>query len=68
MYKIKLRLREKRLKANITQKKLAFKCNISQSTVSRCENNLKNPNIKILEKFSNALNIHPLELLEIVKE
>ncbi|MCD3217806.1 helix-turn-helix transcriptional regulator [Clostridium botulinum C] len=68
MYKIKLRLKEKRLKANITQKKLAFKCNISQSTVSRIERDLKNPNIKTLEKLSNTLNIHPLELLEIFKE
>ncbi|NFV48374.1 helix-turn-helix transcriptional regulator [Clostridium botulinum] len=68
MYKIKLRLREKRLKANVTQKKLAFKCNISQSTISRLERDLKSPTLKTLEKLSNTLNINPNELLQIFKE
>ncbi|MCD3211084.1 helix-turn-helix transcriptional regulator [Clostridium botulinum C/D] len=68
MYKIKLKLKEKRLDAKITQKTLARKCNINQGHISKCERNLKSPTLTTVEKFCNALKIHPNELLDIYKD
>lgn len=67
MYEIEFKLKEKRILANISQADLAERCNMSQSYVSRVERNLKTPTIKAIEQFSNALNIHPYDLIKVHK-
>ncbi|KGM96106.1 helix-turn-helix transcriptional regulator [Clostridium phage CWou-2020a] len=68
MYKIKLDLKNKRLDANITQKFLATKCSLTQSAVSKIERNLQTTTLLALENFSNALDIHPLDLFIVIKK
>ncbi|MCD3351240.1 helix-turn-helix transcriptional regulator [Clostridium botulinum D/C] len=67
MYEIELKLKEKRTLAKISQANLAKKCNMTQSYISRIERQLKAPTLKSLENLSNALNIHPCDLLKINK-
>ncbi|WP_085829055.1 helix-turn-helix domain-containing protein [Clostridium massiliodielmoense] len=67
MYEFKFILKEKRILAKITQATLAEKCNLTQSYISRVERELKSPTLKNIIKFSNALNIHPYDLLKIHK-
>ena len=68
MYKIKINLKNKRLDAKMTQKFLANKCRLTQSAVSKIERNLQTTTLLTLESFSNVLDIHPLELLIIIKK
>ncbi|GAB6150732.1 helix-turn-helix domain-containing protein [Clostridium novyi] len=67
MYEIELKLKEKRILAKVTQATLAEKCNMTQSYISRVERDLKTPTLKNIEKFSNALGVHPYDLLKIHK-
>ena len=57
------KIREKR---GITQKELAAKLNVSQSTVSQWENGLRNPSLVNVKRVSNILHCTTDELLNSV--
>lgn len=51
------KIREIRIGKNIDQKTLAVMCGLSQPYLSQIEKGIKFPNINILEKISNYLNV-----------
>lgn len=58
-----MKIKEYRLKSNLTQQELADKIGISKSYISELENNLKYPSVKILIHLSVILNVTTDELL-----
>lgn len=56
-YAIISMLIEARIERGLTQKKLASKCGIKQSNISRLEKGKVNPTIKFLQKIANALDL-----------
>lgn len=62
--KIKIIIREERLKKRLTQKELSRLSGISQSHISDIENDVKSPTIRTIEKIASALKINPLDLLK----
>lgn len=63
--KIKILIKEERLKKRLTQKELSRLCGISQSHISDVENGVKSPTIRTIEKIANSLKINPLDLLKV---
>ena len=57
-------LKQERLKRNISIRKFAKLCNVSNSTMADYENNNLIPSIKTLMKISNALNINIFIMLK----
>lgn len=53
-----------RKRQNLTQEKLAKRCNLSQSFLSELENRHKNKNVTIKQiiKIANGLNLNPRDL------
>jgi len=51
------RIRESRLKNNMTQQVLADLLHVSKTTISGYENNTKTPSIYNLEKLANTFNV-----------
>lgn len=62
--KIKIIIKEERLKKRLTQKELSRLSGISQSHISDIENDVKSPTIRTIEKIASALKINPLDLLK----
>ncbi len=59
-------LRELREKNNLSQEKLAEFCDLDRTYISLLERGLRQPTITTLFKLSDALNIKPSELVELV--
>ncbi len=60
--KIGLRIKEARISKGISQKDMAAKLGINRSTYSNYENDIREPNLEVIEKIANTLNI-PLSYL-----
>lgn len=58
-----IELRKYREIKNISQKKLALKMNITQGYISKIENGIESPTLKMIYRFANALEICPRLLL-----
>ena len=61
--KIEVRISQLRMKAGMTQAKLAEKADLSVDSISRIERGDRAPSLESLEKISEALGIEPAELL-----
>jgi transcriptional regulator with XRE-family HTH domain len=61
-------LREERLKARMTQEKLAAKAGVSRNYVSLLELNQKSPTVQMLYKLCGVLKVRPSVLLTRVEE
>ena len=64
-FKFKLRLEAVRKLKHMTQKRLAYLSNLSQSHISELETEKQSPTLKTIETLADALNTHPDNLLEI---
>jgi Predicted transcriptional regulators len=51
------RIKEIRLKQNISQEELAFRCQLSKNYVSDVERGTRNVTLKVIEKFSIGLKV-----------
>ena len=58
------RIKELRLKENISQEELAFRCQLSKNYVSDVERGTRNVTLKVVEKFAYGLNVHPSYLFK----
>ena len=67
MYIFKFKLQELRKLRCMTQKRLAYLSNLSQSHISQLERNKQSPTLKTVENLADALKTHPENLLEIDK-
>ncbi len=56
------RIKELRLKENISQEELAFRAQLSKNYVSDVERGTRNVTLKVVEKFAAGLNVHPSQL------
>ncbi|APC40823.1 helix-turn-helix domain-containing protein [Clostridium estertheticum] len=65
MYKFKFRLNEIRKFKCISQKRLAYLSEISQSHISELERGTQSPTLKTVENLAHALKTHPSDLLEV---
>ena len=63
MYKLKFKLKEFRKIKGMSQKKLAYLSNLSQSHISELEKNKQSPTLITVEKVADALKIYPEDLL-----
>lgn len=59
-------LRELRENKKLSQEKLAEFCNLDRTYISLLERGLRQPTLTTLFKLSDALNIKPSELVEMV--
>lgn len=59
-----MNLKNVRKNKNLTQKELAAKLNLDQSTISKYEKNIILPNIMILKKLAQVLDCSVDELLK----
>jgi transcriptional regulator with XRE-family HTH domain len=57
------RIREIRLKKNMSQNDLAIECDFEKSSLSRIESGQANPTMRTLLRISKALDVHIAELL-----
>ena len=60
-----LKLKELRQQRNLTQQSLSSLCDIDVRTIQRIEKGEQNITLKILFALSNALEIHPAELIRL---
>ena len=58
------RIKRIRCEKNMTQIELATLCDFEKASMSRIESGKTNPTILTLKKISEALNIHPSQLLQ----
>ena len=56
------RIKELRLKENISQEELAFRCQLSKNYVSDVERGTRNITLKVVDKFAVGLNVKPSHL------
>ena len=56
------RIKELRLKQNISQEELAFRCQLSKNYVSDVERGTRNVTLKVVEKFAQGLKV-PVHIL-----
>ena len=57
-------LKKARKQANLSQKELAEKLNVSASMIGQYENDLRNPKFETLKKIATALNVDPFSLMD----
>ena len=57
-------IRKYRKKRGLTQKQLGDLCGIADSNIRKYESGKQNPKIETLEKIADALDVHPLVLLD----
>lgn len=62
MFISKIIIKDLRKNKNLTQKQLAEKAGLSQSTISDIEDGTKSPRLKTLDKIATALDIPTYEL------
>lgn len=58
------RVKELRLKQNISQEELAFRCGLSKNYISDVERGTRNISLKSIEKISDGLAVGIKELFE----
>ena len=58
------RVKELRLKQNISQEELAFRCGLSKNYISDVERGTRNISLKSIEKIADGLAIRIKELIE----
>jgi transcriptional regulator with XRE-family HTH domain len=58
------RIKELRLRQNISQEELAFRCQLSKNYVSDVERGTRNVTLKVVEKFARGLRVHPSFLFQ----
>ena len=58
------RVKELRLKQNISQEELAFRCGLSKNYISDVERGTRNISLKSIEKIADCLAIRIKELFE----
>ncbi len=51
------RIKELRLRQNISQEELAFRCHLSKNYISDVERGTRNITLKVVEKFSYGLKV-----------
>jgi transcriptional regulator with XRE-family HTH domain len=59
------RIRELRTKADLSQEKLAFTCNLDRTYIGSVERGERNISVINLRKIAKSLNINPADLLSI---
>lgn len=64
MKSFKLKLKELREQRNLTQKEIADEINVTSSTISKYENEIKVPNLKRLVQIAKILDVTLDELVE----
>lgn len=57
-----MRIRELRLRLNISQEELAWRCRLSKNYVSDVERGTRNVSLKAIEKFALGLGVDEQEL------
>ena len=57
------RLKEERIKHNLSQETLAQKAKVSRNFIGMIERSERNPTISVLDDIANAMNIETWELL-----
>lgn len=57
-----MRIRELRLRLNISQEELAWRCRLSKNYVSDVERGTRNVSLKAIEKFALGLGVNEQEL------
>lgn len=62
------RIRELRIKADLSQEKLSFTCNLDRTYIGSVERGERNISALNLRKIAKALKINPSELLNINNE
>jgi len=62
MIKLGERIKELRVKKNMTQNDLAIECEFEKASMSRLEAGRTNPTIRTLHKISTALDVQIVEL------
>jgi transcriptional regulator with XRE-family HTH domain len=62
--KLGKRVRQFRLKAELTQEKLSIATGLSQTYLSGVENGTRNPSIKTLDKIAKALHVSISEITD----
>lgn len=67
MFFLYKKIREERIKKNITLKELSKKSRVSQGLLSSIERGIVNPSIDVVIKICKALNIHPNHIIKIGK-
>ena len=65
MYKFRFKLQEVRKLKCMTQKRLAYLANLSQSHISELEREKESPTLKTVETLADALKTYPCNLLDI---
>lgn len=58
------RIKELRLKQNISQEELAFRCHLSKNYVSDVERGTRNVSLKAIEKFAYGLKVRVSDLFK----
>lgn len=58
------RIKELRLKQNISQEELAFRCHLSKNYVSDVERGTRNVSLKAIEKFAYGLKVKTSDLFK----
>lgn len=59
-----MNIREKREQLGISQKELAEKCDIAQSTLCDIEQGRSNPSLQVAVKIAKVLNVESIEFFE----
>jgi transcriptional regulator with XRE-family HTH domain len=62
------RIRELRIKADLSQEKLAFACNLDRTYIGSVERGERNISALNLRKIAKALKINPSDLLNVNNE
>lgn len=62
LVKIGERIKEIRLKKNMSQNDLAMECNFEKASMSRIESGQTNPTVRTLSRICNALDIPLVDL------
>jgi transcriptional regulator with XRE-family HTH domain len=57
-------LRRERLRLNLTQEALGFRCDLNMTEVSRLERSRRDPRLATIVKLAHALEIPPAQLLD----
>jgi transcriptional regulator with XRE-family HTH domain len=58
------RIKELRIRQNISQEELAFRCQLSKNYVSDVERGTRNVTLKVVEKFANGFEVQPSYLFQ----
>jgi len=58
------RVKELRLRQNISQEELAFRCHLSKNYVSDVERGTRNVSLKAIEKFAYGLGVKTADLFK----